>query len=173
MAALAQKGSHRDPTIMTAEKALEMATIDGARAIGLEDFDRFDRGFGEEADIAIVGTNHPAMAPVHNPVSALVYSALGHEVTDVFIDGRPVMRNGRITTVNESAVLATSRLAADALARRWGAIGSRRGRGAPLPIRVQRKPASAQKTARRAQSAEIAPHNSAARWPRTGAEQFR
>lgn len=119
MAALIQKGTHRDPTIVTAEKALEMATIDGARAIGL-DAEIGSIEVGKKADLAVVGTNHPAMAPVHNPVSALVYSALGHEVTDVFIDGRPVMRAGRIVTVDEAAVLARSRAAADSLARRSG-----------------------------------------------------
>ncbi len=119
MAALIQKGTHRDPTIVTAEKALEMATIDGARAIGLE-AEIGSLEVGKKADIAVVGTNHPAMAPVHNPVSALVYSALGHEVTDVLIDGRPVMRAGRIVTVDESAVLARSRAAADSLAKRSG-----------------------------------------------------
>ena len=41
------------------------------------------------------------MAPVHHPVSALVYSALGHEVSTVIIDGVVVMRAGRITTVDE------------------------------------------------------------------------
>ena len=119
MAALIQKGAHRDPTIVTAEKALEMATIDGARAIGL-DAEIGSIEVGKKADLAVVGTNHPAMAPVHNPVSALVYSALGHEVTDVFVDGRPVMRAGRIVSVDECTVLARSRAAADSLAKRSG-----------------------------------------------------
>ena len=91
MAALIQKGTHRDATIMTAEKVLEMATIDGARAIGLEHVIGSIEP-GKKADLAVISTNHPAMAPVHNPVSAIVYSALGHEVTDVFIDGHPVLR---------------------------------------------------------------------------------
>ena len=47
-------------------------------------------------------------------------SALGHEVTDVFIDGRAVMRGGKITSVDETAVLARSRAAADSLAARSG-----------------------------------------------------
>ena len=65
MAALIQKGSHRDPTIVTAEKALEMATIDGARAIGLgHEIGSIE--VGKKADIAVVGTDHPAMAPMHN-----------------------------------------------------------------------------------------------------------
>ncbi len=126
MAALMQKGVHRDPTVMTADKVLEMATIDGARACGL-DGSVGSLEPGKKADIAVVGIDHPAMAPVHDPVSALVYSALGHEVTHVFIDGRPVMRDGRILTVDERAALSASRRAADALTKRAG-TGPRRPR---------------------------------------------
>ena len=129
MAALIQKGTHRDPTIMTADKVLEMATIDGARACGLEAVTGSIE-IGKKADIVVVGTDHPAMAPVHDPVSALVYSALGHEVTDVFIDGRPVMRGGRIASVDQRAVLARSREAARALTTRAGT-----GRKGPRPWR--------------------------------------
>ena len=129
MAALMQKGAHRDPTIMTADKVLEMATIDGARACGLDHLVGSLEP-GKKADIAVVGIDHPAMAPVHDPVSALVYSALGHEVTDVFIDGRPVMRDGRILSVDQSEVMRLSRQAADALTRRAGT-----GRREPRPWR--------------------------------------
>jgi 5-methylthioadenosine/S-adenosylhomocysteine deaminase len=119
MAALIQKGTHRDATIMTAEKVLEMATIDGARAIGLDHLIGSIEA-GKKADLAVISTNHPAMAPVHNPVSAIVYSALGHEVTDVFIDGKPVLRNGQVQSVDEREVLAQSRVAADSLVLRAG-----------------------------------------------------
>ena len=118
-AALIQKGVHRDPTIMTADRVLEMATIDGARAVGLDGVTGSIE-LGKQADIVVVGTDHPAMAPVHDPVSALVYSALGHEVTDVFIDGRAVMRGGRVTSVDERGVMALSRTAAHALTTRAG-----------------------------------------------------
>lgn len=128
-AALIQKGVHRDPTIMTADRVLEMATIDGARAVGLDGVTGSIE-LGKRADIVVVGTDHPAMAPVHDPVSALVYSALGHEVTDVFIDGRAVMRGGRVTSVDERAVMALSRKAADDLTARAGT-----GRKLPRPWR--------------------------------------
>jgi len=118
-ASLIQKGHHRNPEIITAEKALEMATIDGARAIGL-DHDIGSIEIGKKADIAVIDTDGFAIGPVHHPVSALVYSALGHEVSTVLIDGRIVMRDGRMTTVDEGAVRARSRAAADALAARAG-----------------------------------------------------
>ena len=128
-AALIQKGVHRDPTVMTADRVLEMATIDGARAVGLGAVTG-SLEVGKKADIAVVGTDHPAMAPVHDPVSALVYSALGHEVTDVFIDGRAVMRAGRVKSIDERAVLALSRKAASELTTRAGT-----GRTGPRPWR--------------------------------------
>jgi 5-methylthioadenosine/S-adenosylhomocysteine deaminase len=104
---------------MTAEKVLEMATIDGARAIGLE-HEIGSLEVGKKADVVVIGTNHPAMTPVHHPVSALVYSALGHEVTDVFVDGQPVLRNGQLTRVNEREVMVRSQQAANSLAARAG-----------------------------------------------------
>ncbi|GAB0116039.1 amidohydrolase family protein [Acidisoma sp. 7E03] len=118
-AALIQKGHHRNPEIITAEKALEMATIDGARAIGLE-HEIGSIEIGKKADIAVFETEDFAIAPVHHPVSALVYSALGHEVSTVLIDGRIVLRGGRMTTVDEGAVRARSRSAAASLAARAG-----------------------------------------------------
>jgi 5-methylthioadenosine/S-adenosylhomocysteine deaminase len=126
-AALMQKGVHRDPTIITAEKAIEMATIDGARAIGLDHLVG-SLEVGKKADVIVIGTDHPAMTPIHHPVSALVYSALGHEVTDVFIDGEIVMRNGTLTRVNQRDVLRRSRQAAASLAARTGNDKPRRWR---------------------------------------------
>ncbi|MEM6161134.1 amidohydrolase [Erwinia sp. P6884] len=126
-AALVQKGVHRDPTIITAEKAIEMATIDGARAIGLDHLVG-SLEVGKKADVIVIGTDHPAMTPIHHPVSALVYSALGHEVTDVFIDGEIVMRNGTLTRVNQRDVLRRSRQAAASLAARSGNDKPRRWR---------------------------------------------
>jgi len=126
-AALMQKGVHRDPTIMTAEKVMEMATIDGARATGLDHLVG-SLEVGKKADVIVIGTDHPAMTPVHHPVSALVYSALGHEVTDVFIDGQAVMRNGTLTRVNQREVLQRSARAAASLAARTGNDKPRRWR---------------------------------------------
>ena len=98
-AALTQKGFHRDATIMTAEKCLEMATIDGARAVGLEG-SIGSIEVGKKADIAVVDCTDPFLWPIHNPVSALVYSALGHEVKTVLVDGRVVMEDRVVHTVD-------------------------------------------------------------------------
>ncbi|WP_215844784.1 amidohydrolase family protein [Candidatus Pantoea bituminis] len=119
VAALMQKGVHRDPTIMTAEKVLEMATIDGARAIGLDHLVGSLEP-GKRADVVIVDTRHPAMTPIHHPVSSLVYSALGHEVSDVFVDGKWLLRDGEFTHLDQREVMARSQRAAHSLAVRTG-----------------------------------------------------
>lgn len=128
-AALIQKGHLHDPEIITAEKALEMATVDGARAIGL-DHEIGSIEIGKKADIAVIETEDFAIGPVHHPVSALVYSALGHEVSTVLIDGRIVLRAGRMMAVDEGEVRARSRAAAASLAARAGIVplGHRPGR---------------------------------------------
>ncbi len=125
-AALIQKGLHRDATIMTARKALEMATIDGARAVGLErEIGSIE--VGKKADLALVDARSAFMAPIHDPVSALVYSALGHETSLVAIDGRIVMRDGLVQTVDEVDVRRRAQTAAAELARRAGIESSAAG----------------------------------------------
>ena len=116
-AALMQKGLHRDATIMTAQKVLEMATIDGARAVGLiHEIGSIE--IGKKADLALVDTRSAFMSPVHDPVSALVYSALGHETSLVVIDGRIVFSDGNIDSVDEHQVRRSAQSAAADLARR-------------------------------------------------------
>lgn len=118
-AALLQKGVTEDATIMTAQKALEMATIDGAKAVGLErEIGSIE--IGKKADIIVIDCDSPFITPIHHPVSALVYSALGHETSSVMIDGRFVMRNDRITTVDERAIRLDAQRRAEALAGRAG-----------------------------------------------------
>ena len=118
-AALIQKGFHQDATIITAEKVLEMATIDGARAIGLEK-EIGSIEVGKKADLVVLDYENAFMTPIHHPVSAIVYSALGNEVTTVMIDGRFVMRDGVVTGVNEAEVRQRAQRHADDLARRAG-----------------------------------------------------
>ena len=120
MAALLHKVATRDPTIVTAERVLEMATIDGARALGLEaEIGSLEPG--KRADLIVVDlASSPYAAPVHHPVSALVYSAIGNEVETVVVDGRIVLDGGRMTTVDEARVLRAAQEAADGLVARAG-----------------------------------------------------
>jgi 5-methylthioadenosine/S-adenosylhomocysteine deaminase len=123
-AALQQKGVHQDATIIKAEQVLEMATIGGAKAVGLEK-EIGSIEIGKKADIIVIDYNNAFMTPIHHPVSALVYSALGHEVTTVVIDGQFVMRDGIVGTVDETAVRRHAQTSADALTKRAGTDASK------------------------------------------------
>ena len=124
-AALMQKGFHRDATIMTAQKVLEMATINGATAVGLaQEIGSVE--VGKKADLVLVDTRGAFMSPIHDPVSALVYSALGHETSLVLIDGRIILRDSIIETIDEKAVRLAAQFAAANLTQRAGVQSSAR-----------------------------------------------
>jgi Amidohydrolase family len=113
-AALMQKGLHGDPTIITAQQVLRMATISGARAIGLGD-EIGSIEVGKKADLVLLDITDFFVSPIHDPISAIVYSALGHEPTLVVIDGRIVMRDRKVLTVDERRVRPETQKAAAAL----------------------------------------------------------
>lgn len=101
-----------DPVAMDAWTVLEMATREGAKAIGLGG----SIGSllpGKRADIILVDMNKPHLTPTHNPVSHLVYAASGADVRDVFVEGRQVVKEGRLLTVDVDSVMAeVNRIAA-------------------------------------------------------------
>lgn len=120
MAALLQKVHHLDPTVITAEKVLELATIDGARAIGLED-EIGSLETGKKADLFVFNPFKAAKAvPMHNPVSTLVYSSSQANVEMVMINGKVVLSEGKVQTVDEERVLSEAHRAAEKLAERAG-----------------------------------------------------
>jgi 5-methylthioadenosine/S-adenosylhomocysteine deaminase len=118
-AALIHKGYHRDATIITAEKVLEMATIDGARALGLE-AEIGSLEVGKKADVVVLRFDNFFATPVHNPVSSLVYAALGNEPELVFVDGQIVMQGRVMQTVQEGRVLELAERAANGVSERAG-----------------------------------------------------
>jgi 5-methylthioadenosine/S-adenosylhomocysteine deaminase len=118
-AALLHKGVHRDAEIMTAEKALEMATIDGARALGLhESIGSLE--VGKRADVVVLDMSNLCITPVHAAVSSLVYSQRGDEVDRVYVDGRLAVDGGVLVTVDEAEIRSLSSTAAAGLAARAG-----------------------------------------------------
>lgn len=105
VAALLQKGICRDPTVLSASQVLNMATVNGARAL------HWDREIGsieegKKADLAIVDFRKPHLTPVYNEANHLIYSAKASDVDTVIINGRIVMENKEIKTVNVRRVLA-------------------------------------------------------------------
>jgi 5-methylthioadenosine/S-adenosylhomocysteine deaminase len=104
MAAKVHKVHRLDPTVMPAETVLEMATLGGARVLGMEE-EIGSLEVGKRADVIILDLEKPHLQPVYNVVSQLVYAAAGADVRDVIIDGKPVMRNRRLLTLNEEEIL--------------------------------------------------------------------
>jgi 5-methylthioadenosine/S-adenosylhomocysteine deaminase len=118
-AALLHKGVHRDPRIMTAEKVLEMATIDGAHALGMGDVIG-SLEVGKRADVVVLDMSNLCVTPVHAAVSSLVYSQRGDEVDRVYVDGRLLVRGGSLVEKDEAEIRARSAEAATGLAARAG-----------------------------------------------------
>lgn len=104
MAALIHKGIHRNPVEVTAAQVIRMATSNGARAVGFGDETGVIRE-GMKADIILIDTNKPHLCPVNDPVSAVVYSAQASDVDTVIIDGRVVMENRKLLTIDEELVM--------------------------------------------------------------------
>jgi 5-methylthioadenosine/S-adenosylhomocysteine deaminase len=113
-AALLHKVKTGDPRVLPATTALEMATISGARALGLEK-QIGSLEAGKRADLVVVSAASARMTPLYNPVSHLVYAARGEDVRTVMVNGRVLMRDRRMLTLDEPAVLAEARKFADAV----------------------------------------------------------
>jgi 5-methylthioadenosine/S-adenosylhomocysteine deaminase len=97
-----------DPKVVTAEDAFEMATIRGARAMHLEkEIGSIEKG--KRADIVIVDLDALNQTPFYNIYSDLVYATKGSDVRTVIIEGRIVMRDRRLLTLNEEAIKADAR----------------------------------------------------------------
>jgi 5-methylthioadenosine/S-adenosylhomocysteine deaminase len=101
-AALLQKALH-GPEVVPAPRALRMATIDGARALGLAD-EIGSIEVGKRADVIIVDLDRLSLTPAPDLISALVYSAQPVDVRTSIIDGQIVMRDGELMTLNEAGV---------------------------------------------------------------------
>lgn len=115
-AALLQKALH-GPEVLTAGRALRLATIDGARAMGL-DGEIGSLEVGKRADVAVVRMGRLHTTPAADVVSALVYGAQANDVDTVIIDGRLVMQDQKLLTLDESEVVAEATSEAKELVKR-------------------------------------------------------
>ncbi len=104
-AAKIHKVNTLDPTVMDAKTVLKMATIDAARALGL---DKLTGSLvpGKKADVIIIDTNKPHLTPMYNLYSHLVYAAGGNDVDTSIINGRVVMENRQLLTLDISKIMA-------------------------------------------------------------------
>ena len=114
-AAKLHKVTALDPTVLPARQALRMATSEGARALGMEDrIGSLEPG--KRADLIVVRTDGFHLQPHYDPYSLLTYSSKAADVDTVIIDGRVVMRNRRVTTLDAEPILARTREFRDRIA---------------------------------------------------------
>jgi len=104
VAALLHKGVNRNPTVLSAQQVLKMATLDGARAL-CWDNEIGSIEVGKRADLAIINFEKPHLCPLYNEFSHLVYAAKSSDVETVIINGKIVMENRRITTLDVDKVM--------------------------------------------------------------------
>jgi len=105
MTAKLHKVQTMDPTVMDALTVLKMATIEGARALGLS-HETGSLETGKKADVIVIDTHKPHLTPMYNPFSHLVYAARGQDVSHTIINGRLVMENRRLLTLDLEEVMA-------------------------------------------------------------------
>jgi len=107
-AALLAKVKRSDAAALSAVDALALATIDGARVLGLDD-EIGSLEVGKKADVLVVATDGLHALPGGDPVSRLVYSARGSDVRHVFANGRWAVRDGQLTTLDTTKVAAAAK----------------------------------------------------------------
>ena len=99
MAAMIHKGFSGDPLAVPAKTALDMATENGALAIGFDHLGKLEPGY--LADIVLYDMHKPYWYPRHDRLSLLVYAAAAADVRTVMVDGRVLLDDGRLTTIDE------------------------------------------------------------------------
>ncbi len=115
-ASFLQKLATKDPRAVGAKVVLEMATVGGARALGME------RRIGslepgKRADVIVVNMSTPRQTPMYDPVSHLVYATRGTDVLATIVNGRVLMRGRKVLTLDEDAVVNEARMLAERVKR--------------------------------------------------------
>jgi 5-methylthioadenosine/S-adenosylhomocysteine deaminase len=115
-AAKLEKSARLDPTVMSARTVIRMATCDGARTLGLDSLIG-TLEVGKKADLCIVDMNKPHLTPMYDEYSHLVYAVNGADVDTVLINGRVVMQNRKLLTIDEDEAMRRVREIADRVRR--------------------------------------------------------
>lgn len=110
-AAFLAKGIHYDASVVPAEQIIRAATVNGMTGLGFTQSGKVEVGM--DADLQIINTDVPAMTPLGNPISAIVYSANGNYVESLMISGKMLMRNRELLTIDEEKVLYEARKSSD------------------------------------------------------------
>ena len=102
----------RDPTALPAAEAIKMATLNGARALGLDDqIGSIEPG--KQADLIAIDLDHIFTQPVYNPMSHVVYAVNRQQVSDVWVTGKALLRSGEFTQIDLEAIMAKTQHWAD------------------------------------------------------------
>jgi 5-methylthioadenosine/S-adenosylhomocysteine deaminase len=109
-AALLQKNLYSDPKSLSAYDALKMATTNAAKALKIENAGALE--VGKKADVILVDISKPHLRPLHDIYASLVYSARGSDVDTVIVDGKIVMANRQVKTLDEQAIMEKAEKAA-------------------------------------------------------------
>jgi 5-methylthioadenosine/S-adenosylhomocysteine deaminase len=120
-AAKLQKVDTMDPTDLDAATVLRMATVDGARALGLGDVTG-SLEVGKKADVIVIDTHKPHLTPLYNPFSHLVYAARAQDVAHSVINGRLVMENRTLEGLDVERIMEEARRRAGDVMR-WTGSG--------------------------------------------------
>jgi len=121
VAALLQKQYYKDPTVLSAQTVLKMATIDGAKALGLEKIVG-SLEVGKKADVILIDFKKPHLTPVHDFYANIVYSACGSDVDTVIVDGKILMESRKVKTLDEEEVMLKAQKTATNLPKRKAPI---------------------------------------------------
>ncbi|WP_196810978.1 amidohydrolase family protein [Arthrobacter sp. 35W] len=120
------KDARRDPTLVGARQAIRMATIDGAKALGWDD-EIGSLEVGKQADLVLFDLNHHEWTPYADPEQALVYSASTASISQTWVAGKAVFKEGRVTAIDETALRSEAR-------ERAARIVLRAGLGIHVPV---------------------------------------
>ena len=113
------KDARMDPTLLGAEKALRMATIEAAEVLGWAD-EIGSLEAGKKADFVLFDLDHFEWLPYGDPVQALVYSASPASIAQTWVHGRALYRDGKVQTLDEAGLRAEARERAAAIVKRAG-----------------------------------------------------
>ena len=127
LAGIIHKAVNDDPTVIPAEYVLEMATINGAKALGLED-SIGSLEVGKKADFVAIDMQKCHLQPYFSPVSAVVYSVTGRDVDTVVVDGKIVVKAGQLMTMDEQEVVREAQRRSKEITERAGLTEKVKGR---------------------------------------------
>jgi len=106
-AALLAKSVSGNPGALNAHQTLKMATLNGAKALGIDKLVGSIE-IGKQADLVAINLSDLESLPLYNPVSQLVYTDVGHRVSHVWVDGKSLLEQRQLTTLNKKELIETA-----------------------------------------------------------------